>query len=836
MTKNEFKNFTAGRMIFLDGSTGINLYKAGMPKGVCPEQWILEHPDVISTLQRAYIDAGSDIIFAPTFTGNRIKLAEYSLQSRIKEINFNLAKLSVKNAAGQALVAGNLTMTGQLLKPLGEMDFEELIDIYKEQIKYLADGGVDLIGIETMMSLAETRAALIAAAEVCDLPVMVSMTFEADGRTLYGSTPQAVAIVAESLGAAAVGVNCAFGPDRLEGIIREMAAVSDLPIIAKPNAGIPKLNADGDTVFDMDEPVFTGHMLKLIEAGASIIGGCCGTNPEYIRALKSKYSQMTPLKRQMTDKRHLSSERRSISFGLDGPFIIVGERINPTGKKKLKEELREGKLDMVCAFAEEQEAEGALILDVNMGMEAIDECEMMLRAVAEISAVSSLPLAIDSSRPDVIEAALRNYPGRALINSVSLEKAKFNEILKLAKKYGAMFILLPLSDAGLPADITEKIAIIEKISVRALELGIAKKDIIVDALVTTVGANKNAAIEALETIRYCRESGYATICGLSNISFGLPERGFINASFLTMAINAGLTMAIANPSQDLILNNAFACDLLLNHENADMRYIDRMSQYSAKTKAASAISPDMMPSAGQVPAKVSHHGSSAAGESSQQSLGQPDNIPPSLMPIYHAVLKGRRSKITGLAQEALDAGTTAAEILNQCLLPAIGEVGELFDRGIYFLPQLIAGAETMKLAIEYIEPLLGQSDTYAPKATVIIATVAGDIHDIGKNLVVLMLRNHGFNVIDLGKDVAAAEIIAKAKEFKADIIALSALMTTTMAEMKNVINLAKENRIKAKIIIGGAVITAEYAAQIGASGYAKDAAEAVRLVHELCPI
>jgi 5-methyltetrahydrofolate--homocysteine methyltransferase len=578
MTKNEFKKFTSNRIVVLCGATGINLIKAGMPRGVCPERWILDNPESIISLHQRYIEAGSEIIYAPTFTANRIKLAEYGLESQIAELNTELVKLALKTSDGKALVAGDITMTGKLLKPHGELEFEELIDVYKEQIGYLAEAGADLLVVETMTSLAETRAALIAASEVCDLPVMATLSFEADERTLYGSDAKTVAVVLKSLGADAIGVNCATGPDRMAGIIRDMAAVTDIPIIAKPNAGMPILDADGQTIYDMTEAVFAGHMQSLIEAGASLIGGCCGTTPSFIRELKEKFAKMTPKKREMTEIRHISSERKTVSFGLTDPFIIVGERINPTGKKKLKEELKQGLMGMVCDFAEEQETAGAKILDVNMGMEGINEKEMMLKAITEISATTSLPLAIDSSHPEVIEAALRNYPGRALINSISLEKTKFNEILPIAKKYGAMFILLPLSDAGLPANIEEKIAIIEKISAHAIEMGIAQQDIIVDALVTSVGANKNAAVETLETIRYCKEKGYATICGLSNISFGLPERGFVNATFLTMAINAGLTMAIANPNHELMVNSALASDMLMNRDGADMKYIDQMSQ------------------------------------------------------------------------------------------------------------------------------------------------------------------------------------------------------------------------------------------------------------------
>ena len=519
MTKQAFMDMIKETPIFLDGATGSNLLKRGMPAGVCPEKWILEHKDVLIGLQREFIEAGSNIIYAPTFSANRIKLKEYGLEKQIREMNFELTAAAKEAAGTKAFVAGDITMTGEQLAPMGKMDFEELVDIYKEQIGYLAEAGVDLLVVETMMSLQETRAALIAAKETCDLPVMATMTFESDGRTLYGTDAVTAAVVLESLGASAIGANCSTGPDRMEKIIRAMADVTTVPIIAKPNAGLPGLDENGQTVYDMKEAEFAEGMKLLVEAGASVIGGCCGTSPSYIRAAKEAVGKMRIRHREPGTVRYLTSERKTVAFGLNDNFMIIGERINPTGKKKLQAQLREGSMEMVSAFAEEQEACGASILDVNMGMSGIDEKEMMLRAIETVSGLTSLPLSIDSSHVDVIEAALRRYPGRALINSISYEKVKFESLLPIAKKYGAMFILLPLSDDGLPENIRQKTEIIDKIITRALELGMRKEDIIVDGLVTTVGANKTAAIETLETIRYCRENGLATACGLSNISF-----------------------------------------------------------------------------------------------------------------------------------------------------------------------------------------------------------------------------------------------------------------------------------------------------------------------------
>ncbi|MDE6945326.1 MAG: dihydropteroate synthase, partial [Lachnospiraceae bacterium] len=626
------------------------------------------------------------------------------------------------------------------------------------------------------------------------------------------------AVVLESLGADAVGTNCSTGPDKMADIIRRMAEVTSVPIIAKPNAGLPSLDQNGNTVYDMEPAAFGESMKRIVEAGALIVGGCCGTTPAHIRALKEAVGTMPIISRQKPRKRFLTSERQTVAFGLEDNFIIVGERINPTGKKKLQEQLRAGSMEMVSDLAEEQEACGADILDINMGMGGIDEETMMLKAIETVSGITNLPLSLDSSHVNVLEAALRRYPGRALINSISYEKTKVDALLPIAKKYGAMFVLLPLSDAGLPDSLQEKIDIIEKIQERAYALGMDKEDIVVDGLVTTVGTNKKAALETLETIRYCKERGLATICGLSNISFGLPERSFVNTTFLTMAIQAGLTMAIANPSQELLVSCAFASDLLLGKKEADLRYIQLMDAVKAKREAQGGTQPQN------------------TGIHIRQAAAVPEQGGTIKDKLYADVLKGSGGVIVEDTKQALQEGYEAKAILDDVLLPAINEVGALFDKGKYFLPQLIAGAEAMKASIEYLEPLLMGDQSGQEMPTVVIATVEGDIHDIGKNLVALMLRNYGFKVIDLGKDVPKEKIIAAAKEHNAQVIALSALMTTTMQQMQHVIDYARQQHVDARIIVGGAVITQEYADEIGADGYSKDAADAVKLTKRILQI
>lgn len=804
----DIREYMRKGFVLLDGATGSNLQAHGMKAGDCPETWILDHPDVFVELQKQFIEAGSDVLYAPTFTSNRIKLAEYGLESRqgelIREL-VNLTKRAIEesHAERNIYIAGDMTMTGEQLEPVGTLPFEKLVEVYKEQAGFLKEAGVDLFVVETMMSLQECRGAVLAIKETCgeEWPVFVTLTFQEDERTLYGTSPETAAIVLEAMGVDAVGLNCSTGPDRMVSVVERICRVSSIPVIVKPNAGLPQL-VDGKTVYSMQPEAFAEAMMPLAERGATILGGCCGTTPAHILALRQKINGRTAVFPEKKEIRALTNERNFVPIDLDGTFSIVGERINPTGKKDLQAQLREGKLDLVLSMAEEQVERGAKILDVNMGTNGIDEKERMLQAVQELTLTVDVPLSIDSSHVDVVEAALRIYPGRALINSISLEPEKIKRLIPAAKKYGAMFILLPLSDKGLPKNLEEKITIIDTILAEAKKQGLSEKDIVVDGLVATIGANKNAALEVLETIRYCKkELGVATICGLSNISFGLPERSFINSAFLTMAIGQGLTMAIANPGQTLLTNAALASDLLLNKADADLRYIDGVSRAQVVTET-----------------------SGASGGS-----GREDQVHPLML----AVEKGKGETIVDIVKQQLNEGKKPAELIDDYLIPAINQVGEWYEKGTYFLPQLIASAETMERAIDYLEPLLAKERGDKKLDTIVMATVKGDIHDIGKNLVVLMLKNYGYDVIDLGKDVESQRILDVAKEKKAAVIGLSALMTTTMTEMKQVVALAKEQGVKAKIIIGGAVVTESYAEEIGADGYSRDAGEAVRLVNRL---
>ncbi len=796
MTKKDFLNRLKNKILILDGSSGVELQKRGMPAGVCPEKWALDNCKKLIELQTEYIKSGSEIIFTFTFGGNPIKLEEFGLKDKTFEINKKLAEISKKAAGNKALVAGDIAPTGHFPRPFGEISFESMVDIFKEQVKGLLAGGVDLFVIETMMDIQEARAAVLAVKETCELPIMVSMTFDKEQRTLTGTDPVSALITLQSLGIDAFGANCSTGPKEMLEVIKLIKPYSKIPIFAKPNAGLPKL-VNGKSYFEMQAAEFCTFAGPFADAGVNLLGGCCGTSPEYIALTAKQLKNVKPIiLKNKPSFSAVTSARKTVFFGPEFPLTIIGERINPTGKKQLQTELKEGKTAEIRRFAEEQAAAGAKILDVNTGMPGIDEKVAMTQTIELLSNLSELPLCIDSSSPEVIEAALRIYPGRALINSISCEKNKTDKLLPVAAKYGAMFILLPIDEYGIPQDANKRIKIAQNLIKYAGNFGYTEKDIIVDGLVMTVSSDQKAAKITLEVIKKFSDLGINTTCGLSNVSFGLPERGFINAAFLAMAVNNGLTTAIANPSTELLMNIKAASDVLNTTDKNSSAYIAHF------------------------------------GKITKTEIHAQDNRPTNEL-IREAVIKGNKEKISYFIESAIKQGISPQNIVDEILIPAINHVGELFDKKHYFLPQLIQSAETMKAAFSIIEPMLKKQANSENNKKVVIATVKGDIHDIGKNIVSLMLKNYGFEVFDLGKDVSAEEIIKKAKETGAHIIGLSALMTTTMVEMKPVIELAKKEGLTAKIIIGGAVVNQAFADEIGADGYSKDAYDAVKLAKEL---
>lgn len=802
MTKKEFRTLFEDRIVILDGAMGTLLQQSGMPGGLCPEKWAALNSGLVEEIQRLYVEAGADIIYTFTFGANPIKLGEFGLSEEAYELNKALAQTARRAAGDTCLVAGDISSCGSLLQPFGSIDFEQAVESFKSQVKGLIDGGVDLFVIETMMDVQEARAALIAIKEMCDKPVMVTLTYEGD-KTLMGNDPVSSLITLQSLGADAVGCNCSSGPAEMVALIRQMKPYAKVPLIAKANAGKPHLE-NGKTVFNMDPEGFSVYVEDLVEAGANAIGGCCGTSPEFIKALKNKAAAYMPIQVEERKCGIASSNRGTVQINSSMPFTIIGERLNPTGKKALKEALLNGNMDVVSKLAREQEEAGAVLLDVNAGVPGIDETETLKRMVNAVTNSVSTPLLIDTSNPDALEAALRIYPGRAIINSISAEKEKLNRMLPIAKKYGAMFVLLPVDDDGVPETAEERIKIIKKIYQRAKRLGFSKQDILVDGLAMTIASNKDSAIEALKVINWCKNKyDINTTIGLSNISFGLPSREGINSAFLSMAVANGLTSAILNPNNQLLMQTAKAADALAGKDENGLRYIGLYSQkQTIQDNQASKPVNDM-------------------SASSKNTL-------------FTAILNGDSESAVDLANQALIKGLSPRLLIDDELIPAIQKVGELYEKKIYFLPQLIRGAEAMERAMKVLSPKIeGEENEYKKVlGTVIIATVKGDVHDIGKNIVAMLLKNYGFNVIDLGKDVEAESIIEAAKTNNADIIALSALMTTTMNQMPVVMSKLKKEGLDCYMMVGGAVVDNRFAQSFGAH-YSSDAYSAVKLAEKL---
>lgn len=813
MNKNDFKSLASKQVLILDGATGTELAKRGLVPDVCPEAWILQHPNAIIDLQTLYVNAGSNIIYAPTFGVNRHKLANFGLQDKVETMNLKLVELSQKAAQGKAYVFGDIAPTGLLVEPVdGGAPFDDVVSIYKEQVAALLKAGVDGFAVETMLDIQEARAALIAIRELdSDIPIIATMTFESDGRTLTGTDPASAVVILQSLGADAVGCNCSAGPEDMAKIIAAMHPYARVPLVAKPNAGLPKV-IDGKTCFDMDAPTFASHAATLIKAGANLIGGCCGTTPEHIRLATNVAAKNTPPKPAQNVPTCLASPRKTVPVSPSQPFAIIGERINPTGKKALQAELRENNFTLLRSYAREQEQAGAAILDVNLGLPGGNEQELMHQAVAFLTQDSSLPLCIDTTKPEVAEEALRLYPGRALFNSISAEADRLEKVLPIAAKYGAMLVVLPLDDKGIPATLEERKNIVQKVFEKAQYYGYTKEDIVVDGLVMTVSSNPESAKLTLDLIEWvAREWKTNTTCGLSNVSFGLPRRDLVNRAFLGMAIGRGLNMAIANPMLPDIVETVHAADVLNIRDELATRFI----QHYANTTAAPRTNAP----------------TSSAAATSISANATPVSINDK---IAQAVLNGDDSAIGAFVQEALKEQAKPNSIVNDILIPAITKVGDLYERKELFLPQLLAAAKAMRTAMDILLPLLAKDAENVPsKGTFILATVQGDIHDIGKNIVAMMLNNYGFKVIDLGKDVPAETIIDAAIKNNAKLIGLSALMTTTMVRMKDVVDMANTKGLNnLKFIVGGAVVDQHYADSIGAH-YAADAMATVRLAQSL---
>lgn len=806
--KQPFLEAIQERVLVLDGAMGTMLQERGLKAGQSPEEMNLTMPDVVAGVHRAYLEAGADIVVTNTFGGSRPKLAHYGLEGRLAEINAAGVAIARAVAGDRAYVAASIGPTGRFVEPVGDLTFDEMAAVFREQADALIGAGADIITLETFLDIKEARAAVIAIREVsAQIPVIAQLTFDDKGRSVLGTPPEAAAITLEAVGADMVGSNCGLGVDGIYEILSAMRRVTRLPLISQANAGLPQLK-DGRTLFPGTPEEMTAYHDRMLALGVRVIGGCCGTTPAHIRAIKDALAgkeQSLQSSGPVRGAMFLSSRSGFVAIGGDNPVAIIGERINPTGKKAFSAELAEGKVGYIRREAMEQVAAGAHLLDVNVGAPGIDEPAAMERAVFCVTGAVSAPLVLDSSNPAALERGLKAADGKVLVNSVSGEEKSLSRVLPLVKKYGAAVIGLTLDEQGIPETAEGRLALAGKILAEVQQQGIAPENLIIDSLTLTVSAEQKRAMETLRTIRLVKEElGLTTVLGVSNISFGLPRRPVISSTFFAMAMAAGLDAAIINPREQPMMDAFRSAMVLLNRDPNSAAYIEA---YKGSIGEANTSLP--MPH------------SSGVGE----EFGIKDRL-------KYAIIQGEKENIVNLVEEALKSGLSPLEISNDALLPGLEEVGRRFECNQFFLPQVMLSAESMKAAFARLkEEMKGAS--FATLGRILMATVEGDIHDIGKNIVCTLLENHGFEVIDLGKNVPADRILAAAQEHGVDAVGLSALMTTTMAEMENVIARLKAAGIRTFTMVGGAVVTQEYADLIGADLYAKDALEAVARIRKL---
>ena len=788
-----FREFLKENIVCLDGGMGTLLQRRGLAPGEHPETWNLSHAQEIVSIHKEYYDAGANVVCTNTFGANSLKFDTDTLEAIVKAAVVNAKKARERSTSpGEKFVALDIGPTGKLLKPLGDLDFEDAVAVFANTVRLGVKYGVDLILIETMNDSYETKAALLAAKENSDLPVLVSNAYGEDGKLMTGATPAAMVAMLEGMGADAIGANCSLGPCQLRGVAKELLRVASVPVLLKPNAGLPRA-VDGKTVFDVAPEEFAVEVADLVEAGVRVVGGCCGTTPEYIRALCCKTEGATPVSVEPKHLTVVSSYTHAVTFG-DDP-ILIGERINPTGKKRFKQALVENDMDYILSEGVRQEEAGAHILDVNVGLPEIDEKAVLTRTVCELQSVTDLPLQIDTSDPSAMEAALRRYNGKAMINSVNGKRESMEAVFPLVKKYGGVVVALTLDENGIPADAEGRVRIAQKILRAAAEYGIAKEDIVFDTLAMTISADNKAALATLSSLnRIKRELGCHTSLGVSNVSFGLPNRDAVNATFFAMALGKGLSAAIMNPHSADMMRTYYAYRALAGLDENCAEYVGTAETFSSAAFATPVAS------------------KTAAEDST--TLGR-------------AIVKGFKEQAAELTKSLLDV-TAPLDIVNGEIIPALDTVGKGFEEKTVYLPQLLMSAEAAKCAFEVIKSFMSSGEKTSAKGVVVIATVQGDIHDIGKNIVKLLLENYGFDVVDLGKDVPPEVIVDKIEALHAPLVGLSALMTTTVPAMEKTIRLIRDRAPWCKVLVGGAVLTEDYAARIGADGYAKDAMEGVR--------
>lgn len=813
MNRKEFEKIIREKIFLFDGATGTMLQNKPFEKDLPPEMININHPDWLQEIAKLYIDAGCEAIETNTFGASSIKLKEHGLEDDAYKINFEGIRALKEIANGKALIAASIGPTGKLMYPIGELKFDDAVETFKNQIKACTDAGADIIIIETMAEPSELKAAVIAAKEVTEKPIIATMTFQTNLRTLVGVTPEVAAVIVDALDVSALGANCSLGPDGMVEIAKRMSLISKTPLIFQPNAGLPEL-IDGKTVFPASPSDMAEGAKKLVSAGANIIGGCCGTTPSHLIEMKKAVKNLKPINKKEKKGLIVSGRTSFHCIGEGHPFTVIGERINPTRRRILSEKILSGDFSLVREDALKQVKAGASILDINMGIPGADEAELVSRAVYEVQSVTDVPIMIDSSNPDAIEAGLKAFSGKPIINSVSGEEVKLTTILPLAKKYGAAILALAVNEEGVPEKAEEKFEIIKEIVKRAEAEGIRKDDIIADCVVSTVAAQPECALETLRAVEMVKKDlQIPTILGVSNVSHGLPSRNSVNSTFLIMAIAKGLDAAIINPLDLRIQEALKTTSLLTGRDKGAVQYINfvkstnlELTQGIGKEEKKSATSSTVKKEAATLQEKIEK-----------------------------AVIEGDKDSIIPLVEEALASGMDSLDISNQYLIPALEKVGEAFRDNTMFLPQVLMSAEVIEKAFKRIKQDMKKTADSTGKK-ILMATVEGDVHDIGKNIVTTLLQNHGFNVIDIGKNVPCEKILEEAKKNNVDMIGLSALMTTTVMQMEKVINALREKNLNIPVAVGGAVVTQTFADKIGASLYAKDALEAVKKVKDFFKI
>lgn len=780
------RDFIKNNIVYLDGGMGTLLQKSGLQPGELPERWNISHPEVIKEIHKSYYDSGSNIVNTNTFGANSLKFGTDELSEIIYHAVKNADEARKASSGKQEkFIALDVGPTGKLLKPLGDLDFEDAVKAFAEVISLGVKYGVDLITIETMNDSYETKAAVLAAKENSDLPIIVTNAYGENGRLMTGADPAVMAAMLEGMGVDAIGANCSLGPKQLMGVMDELLKYCSVPVAFKPNAGLPK--SDGKvTYYDVDAEEFAQDIKLAVANGVRIVGGCCGTTPEYIKKVCELTRDMRPKEIEKKTYSVCTSYNKAVFFG-EKP-ILIGERINPTGKKRFKQALLENDIGYILQEAVNQQTKGVHVLDVNVGLPGIDEAQMLTNSVCELQCVTDLPLQIDSSDPVAMESALRRYNGKAMINSVNGKEENLNAIFPLVKKYGGFVVALTLDEKGIPSTVDGRMKIARKILLTAALYGINKKDIIFDPLAMTVSADKMSAVTTLETVKKITEQlGCNTSLGVSNVSFGLPSRDLVNAAFFTTAMENGLSAAIMNPYSERMMEAYYSFNVVKGLDENCMDFINFASQQ------------EVQPTAKQ--------------ESS--------------LTLKEAIEKGLKEKASEITTAMLG-NSAPLDIVNAHVIPALDNVGKRFEEKKLFLPQLLMSAEAAKASFEVIKATMSADGSSVKKGSIVIATVHGDIHDIGKNIVKLLLENYGYNVIDLGKNVPPETVLRAVTDNHAPLVGLSALMTTTVPAMEETVKLIKENAPWCKTVVGGAVLTQDYADKIGADKYAADAMETVR--------